>query len=318
MKITPAPQLNPPATNPTNHHVEQRRTLKIQTNFTPERMEYPAQTETQTQSVQRPAPAAAQDPADNSAPNEQAQQAPEDKKPLSPQFAALMKRERAVQVKEAAIAKREEALKNAPQSTPEANVLIERIKTDPLGTIADIGGWDYQKLTDLVMKEMEGGGPALTKVEQQLTAKIEQLQKQLSDRDEAAKTEKSDAEKAQSARLRSQAEHLVSTDDNYLMIRETKSYDDVTALISAVRKDEGVELTVKEACDLVEKDLLDESLKIARIPKVQSSLSPQQTQPGAQNGSPAPMRTLTNRDSTIPQYSRRERAIAAALGKKLG
>lgn len=286
-----------------------RRRLKMRTNHTPGAREY------QTETIEAE-PAA--ENVDNSVNNEQTQTAPEDKKPLSPQFAALMKKERALQVKEREIIAREEALKKAPQATTDAASIIERIKADPMGTILEHGGWDYQRLTELVLKEMEGGGPALTKVETEFRQQITDLKQSLEARDKKQADAQSDAEKSQDARLLKQAEHLVTTDENYLMIRETGSAEEVTELIKVIRKEEGLELSVKEAADMVEKDLLDESLKIARIPKVQSSLNPQaDTARNSNDGSRRPMRTLTNRDSTTGRYTARERAIAAAEGRKL-
>lgn len=296
---------------PTYDH-EGRRRIQMQTNRTPGPRQYQSETvETEPVATQQATVA------DNSDINEQTQTVSEEKKPLSPQFAALAKKERALQVKEREITAREEALKKVPQATTDATTVIERIKADPLGILLE-HGWTYDSLTQHVLKEMEGGGPALTKVETDLRKEIMGLKTALDERDKKAADAQSEAEKTQDARLLKQAEHLITSDQNYLMIRETGSAAEVTELIKEIRKEEGLELTVREAADMVEKDLLDESLKIARIPKVMSNLQPQQTQPvNSNDGSRRPMRTLTNRDSTTAKYSPRERAIAAAEGRKL-
>lgn len=305
---TPEEVVHDSSEGPAYDH-EGRRRLQMKTQHTPGPRQY------QTETVEDPAPAAPI--ADNSVTNEQAQTVSEDKKPLSPQFAELAKAKRALQVKEREILAREEALKKAPQATTDAETVIERIKADPLGILLE-HGWTYDSLTQHVLKEMEGGGPALTKVETELRKEITGLKTALEERDKKSADAQSEAERTQDARLLKQAEHLVTTDENYLMIRETGSASEVTELIKAIRKEEGLELTIREAADMVEKDLLEESLKIARIPKVQSSLQPQQTQPvNSNDGSRRTMRTLTNRDSTTGRYTPRERAIAAAEGRKL-
>jgi hypothetical protein len=275
-----------------------------------------------------PAPAAPQvavaasPSADTSDTGEPASVASEDPKPLSPQFAALAKRQRALQVKEREIQAREEALKQTSQSTTDAKSLVERMKADPLGLLLE-NGVTYDQLTQEVLKSMEGGGPALTRVETELKKEIKRLNDALETQTKTQSDTWNQAQAQALSQMQKQADQLIAADDAYQMIRETGSNKDVTALIKRIFDEEGETIDVKEALEMIESDLLEESLKIAKIKKVQSTLNPEPAPQQLQ--APAPndgvrrqtMRTLTNRDTVSAIPSRRDRAIAAAYGKKL-
>lgn len=301
---------------------EKLKRIRMRTNVTPGPREY-AQTEVpQTETVIEN-PAVVTQEADISDTTEPTSEAPEDSKPLSPQFAALVKAKRALQVKEREILAREEALKNGSQSTQDVNAFKERIKADPLGLLFE-NGHTYETLIQIVEDMSKGGGPALTKVETELRKEMKLLKEELESSKKAQTDEKTQSEQRAMAHLQRQADHLIATDDNYQMIRETGSNKDVTDLITRVLKEDGETLEVKEALELIENDLLEESLKIARIKKVQTKLAPepvitQQTAPANSNDGVRrqTMRTLTTRDNVSAVPSRRERAMAAALGKKL-
>jgi hypothetical protein len=293
---------------------EKLRKIRMKTNVTPGPREFPS-----GPVEAAPAPAAA-DIIDNVEP---VPAAAEVTQPLSPQYAALAKQKRALQLKESALAAREEALKQSSDSTTDAKSLVERMKADPLGLLLE-NGVTYDQLTQEVLKGMEGGGPALTRVESELRKELKSL-KEAFDAQAKAQTENwTQAQTQELARMQKQAEQIIASDDAYQMIRDTKSQAEVSKLIKRVFNEEGEVLEVKDALDLLENDLLEESLKYARIEKVQRALKPEpvpqavppvEPQDGVRRQT---MRTLTNRDSVYQApTSRRERMLAAALGKKI-
>lgn len=255
---------------------------------------------------------------DNPDQSEPAPVVSEEIKPLSPQFAALAKQKRALAVREAQIQAREDAQKQTSQSTLDAKALIERIKADPLGTMLEHGA-TYDQLTQQVLASMEGGGPALTKVESDLRKEIKSLKEAFETQTKTQTDSQIAAEEAALSQMQRQADALIAADDTYQMIRETGSNKDVRVLIKRVFDETGETMDVKEALEEIENDLLQESLKIARIKKVQAGLTPPPEQappPQASNGPPRlQMRTLTNRDTVSAIPTRRERAIAAAMRK---
>lgn len=229
---------------------------------------------------------------------------PEETKQLSPQFAALARQKRALQVKESELAKREEALKTAPATNGRAEFLAQ-LKANPLEHFAE-AGLSYEELAEIITKNpVSAEAGRIRELEAKLDALTKGVDTKLSDRD-------AQAEQQVLAQIERDVTSLVSQGDDYEMIRETKSVPDVKELIHRTFKETGEVLDTHEACRLIEEDLLNESLKITKLKKIQSQMAPQTQQlqvPQRQ------IRTLTNRDAAQPQLDRRTRALMAFEGR---
>lgn len=228
--------------------------------------------------------------------NVQANVTAEATQPLSPQLAALAKQKRALQVKEREVAEREKALGGSTRAELEA-----RIKSQPLSVLQELGV-TYDQLTTDILAAQSGVSPEIHALKAELKALKEGVDKTLSDKDAAT-------EKAVLGEMRRNVNQLCQEGDDFEMIRETRSQPEVMDLIYKTWKRDGEILDEVEAMKLIEEDLVNESLKIARLKKVQGKLTPQpqlQQQPE--------MRTLTNKDSASLAMSRRQRAILAAQG----
>lgn len=299
-------------------HLQTQRRLRMKTNATPPEIFAEPAAPPAEPTLAAPTPA----PVDNPDLNEPAAVVSEENKPLSPQFAALAKQRRALQVKEREIQAREEALKANPQSTMDEGQLKEMINADPLGFILE-RGITYDRLTQEVLKSMEGGGPALTKVEKELRSELKNLRQDFDTQKKTYSDAQVQAQEDALDQMQADADQLIAADDTYQMIRETESNQDVRRLIRRVFDETGKTISVKEALDDIENDLLEQSLKVSQIKKVQAKLVPpapvQQTPPAYPSSGPGRqvMRTLTNRDTVSAVPDRRARAIAAAMGKKL-
>ena len=230
----------------------------------------------------------------------------EDTKPLSPQFAALAKQRRALQVKERELAQREAQLKTS--SVPNADEYIA--KADLLANPLKIfeAGLTYDQLTEAILANQSGINPEIQALKAEIKALKDGVDKNFVDRDASA-------EQQVLAEMRRQAEGLAKEGDDYEMVRETKSIPEVMDLIYRTYKSTGEVLDVPEALRLVEDELINESLKIANIKKVRSQLKPSETSvPLQKSPQDRQMRTLTNRDTARVPLSRKERAIAAMMG----
>lgn len=232
-------------------------------------------------------------------------------KPLSPQFAALMKRERAAQVKEAAILAREQAIAAKEAGTTQAPELVNRLKTDTLSLLEE-HGVTYDQLTEQILARGQNQDPRVEKVLQELKTLKEGLENQTkgqTERDQAARTQVV-------AQLGKDASALIAANaDTYEMIRLTPGAD--KAIVRLIEKEfdtNGVVLDVQEAADLIEADLFaEETRKLEQSKKLKSKLAPPQQQPV--QGSRPPIRTLTQRDGASVPLSRKERALLAARGQ---
>lgn len=240
----------------------------------------------------------------------------EDTRPLSPQVAAFMKQKRALQVKEREIAQREEALKTQTNSQAGNQDYISKadLIANPLKIFE--AGITYDQLTEAILN-----GPSSSvdpvKLREDIKRELkEELLGEFTTRDQQTETQVL-------GEIKRETLALTAEGDDFEAIREEKAHDQVVKLVHKVYK-EGWEdkgfpaghiLDTREAAQIVEDFLIDESFKKSQYKKVQSRLSPQVTEkiPVQKPGTKI-MRTLTNRDTASPIMDKRARAIAAMQG----
>lgn len=223
--------------------------------------------------------------------------------PLSPQFAALAKQRRALQVKEREIADREKAL-SAQSSTQEGAVDLARLKSDPLSVLLE-NGVTYDQLTQAILNDQGGGSEVRA-----LQAKIDALEKGV---DQKFTDKATQEEKQVLAEMQKEATQLVASGEAFELVRETRSIPQVMTLIERTYRETGEVLGVQEALQLVEDELIGESLKLAALKKVQGRLQPEP--PQAPSPQPRQMRTLTNRDTSAVPLTPKQRALLAFTGQ---
>jgi hypothetical protein len=236
----------------------------------------------------------------------QTQATTEDTKPLSPQFAALARQKRALQVKERELADRERAMQSQTP-TNGAEDVIARLKSQPLSVLQEYGV-TYDQLTEAILANQSGINPEIQALKAELKALKEGVDKTFSDKDAQAVSQVL-------AEMRREADTLSKQGDAYEMVRETASVPQVIELIHRTYKQTGEILEVSEAMQLVEDELINETMKIANINKIKSKFvtneQPQQEPEQTPRGT---MRTLTNRDNARPTLDRKARALAAFHG----
>jgi Skp family chaperone for outer membrane proteins len=211
-------------------------------------------------------------------------------KPLDPQAVALAKQRRALQVKEREIAEREKALASAPdwKST---------LKANPLSALQD-AGLTYDDLTQAILSSQNS--PEIQQLRDELKSLKDGVDKTLSERD-------AQAEQQVLNDIQRNINNLVAQGDTYELVRETQSQPTVKELIHRTWKSTGEVLSESEACALVETELLNDALKLAKLSKIQQKIAPPTPQPQ--------MKTLTSRDGARPMLDRKARAMAAFYGK---
>jgi hypothetical protein len=223
-------------------------------------------------------------------------------KPLSPQFAALAKQKRAIQVKEMELKKREDALAagGTKDGSPE---LIAKLKSNPLSVLQE-HGVTYDQLTEAILAD---GG-----INPELQALKDELKTLKGDVEKTFTTKEEQAEESALTEMLYEAEALAKEGDAFEMIREQNAYDRVLRLIHSTYKKTGRVLDTTDAMNRIETQLLKDAEKLARIKKVQDRMAPP-SQPPLQR-QPKQMTTLTARDSTAGTMSAKARALAAFAG----
>ena len=290
------------------------RKIRMRTNVSPDRIEQPLEPDT-TNVVQNSEPTADVVPdqmPENGNPDagSDAEPVTEVTKPLSPQFAALARQKRALQVKEREIADRERALASQTAQAGGGDVL-GRLKSNPLAVLQE-AGVTYDQLTEAILANPAGSNSELIALKEEIKALKEGFDQKLTTRDQQARTE------AKAAMLDT-VNAMVREGDDFEMIRETGSQRDVVSLIENIYDKEGKLLNEEDAAILIENQLLKDAEKIAKIKKLQSRLAPAESQLANQaqaQPQERQMRTITNRDGIMPALSRRERALRAFRGEK--
>jgi len=248
-----------------------------------------------------------------------------EKELLSTQYAQLARRERSLQIQaqaqKRALAEREavlqarEAAIQAKDAEYQSNYIPkERLTQDTINVLLE-NGLSYDQITQM----------ALTQSSQDPATKlaIQKLEGQLRAQEEARKADREAMQQAQDAQykqalkqIKSDAMQLVRQDNSFEAIRETNSINDVVELIEETFKEDGVIMSVEDACREVEDHLVEKLSKFSRISKIQQRLreasqatSPKQSDNTQQQHQPKP--TLTNAAGTSRKLSAKERAILA-------
>lgn len=245
-------------------------------------------------------PAAVEAPVVVSDKDVQAQPEPKAIGTVSPELAELAKQRRALQLEREQLAKDKEALQG--QS---AESLIKRLKANALSVLQE-HGVTYEQLTNEILGQSQQPQLDLTKVEEQILKKV---QDRLAEKD-------TQQEEAVYAFMEQEVEKL-SNLVPYKLIRETKSQGKVMDLVKRMWREKGEILSESEAMDLIESELREDAKRYAKLlGELEPTTPPAETQPVQATAQTKAPKTLTNKDSARPVMTRRQRAIAAALGQK--
>lgn len=227
---------------------------------------------------------------------------PEATEPISPQLALLAKQRRALQVRQRELETREKALREKESGSP--SIDVAQLKAEPLRILLE-NGVTYQQLADAVMASQNSGNPEVYALKAEIAALKQGIDQRFTE-------EKTTQEKQILAEMQREASSLVEANENFELIKATRSVPQVMRLIERTYRETGEVLDISEACRLVEDELFKDAQKIVQAKKLQGQL-PQALQP--QPRSQPVMRTLTNRDTASPVLSAKQRAIAAFYGQ---
>lgn len=220
--------------------------------------------------------------------------------PMSPQFAALAREKRALQVMKRELQEKEKALEAKSQGSDA--VPLARLKSEPLKVLLE-SGVTYDQLTEAILNNQ--GNPELAALKAELAAVKEGVEQKLTEREthEEQRLYREVTRDAQSiVAANPEAFELLSKMDRVPVaievwkreFKETGEFPDM----------EGVLKDVEEHC-------LQECQGFTGLKKIQALFS--QAAPAPQPRTQG-MRTLTNKDTASVPLSRRDRALAAALG----
>lgn len=270
-----------------------------------------------------PAPGAPQAPAAGQIPTSVEGQAPApqaETNDLSTKFAHLARKTKAFREEQRKFQTERESWKSQEAKYQAAMGLEQRLNQDPLSVLAERGITQDQLTALLVNQQNPQEANMVFQLQQQnkeLMDKIDKINKRFED------NESSSYQQALN-QIKNDTKILVASDaSNYEMI--SKAGDDgiesVAALIKVMWEEDQVLMSVQDAAEQVEQELLERSITLASANKVKAKLSPPPpvADPKLQPipGKSQPTRTLNSQaaQSTSRPLSRKERAILAFKGQ---
>lgn len=251
---------------------------------------------------------------------------PEEKQPLSAQYAQLARKEKAIRAQAvevkaqmADIAAREAAIKAKESEYASNFVPKSKLLEDTVGTLNELGiGYDT-----LTQQELNAPSPeirALQSTIKALEAKITAIETDTKGTKDSLEQRDKQSYQQALGMIKRDINNLVDSDPEFETIKATNSMQDVVDLIEGTFKEEGYLMTVEEAAKAVEDHLAEEIAKYSKLKKIQARLAPAVKTPAATPPAPKqtqsnPVKTLTNDMGAAPKLSVRERAILAFQNK---
>jgi hypothetical protein len=249
---------------------------------------------------------------------------PEQDPVLQRQFAQLARQERqlrakaqqqdqAIKAREAALQAKEDAVRAKETEYSQGYISKDQLKRDTMRILAD-AGVSYDELTQQILNQ-PGVDPRTEALVSRLEAKIAALEAKADQNVKAQEESQQQAYKAAVKQIEMDVRTTVQNDPNFETIKATRSIQDVVELIETTYKQDGILMTVEDACTEVEKYLVDEALKVTRIGKIKRQLeqagTPKPTQTAVKPADTPSMKTLTNAATSTRKLSARERAMLA-------
>lgn len=269
--------------------------------------------------------------------------------PLSPHYAILARKEKALRAEtqklnaaRAAFKAEQEALKTSAPQTPQAPAFDEskyipkdRITQDPVAVFEELG-FSTEDIANRLLNPTKSD-PTVMNLVAKLQAEIAELKSAQDKTQKTFQESQTEAYNQALTAMKYEAEDLVNSDPEFATIKETGQAEEVVNLIKDVHEKglpgkyrKGTLLSVEQAARLVEDELVNQWVeqheKLSRLEKIQKRLKPatpaakpSQAPQGTQaQNSPAinTTKTLTNSMGSTKKLSARERAIAVFNGQK--
>lgn len=253
---------------------------------------------------------------------------------LTKQFANLAKQERNLRIKaqqqqnalkarEQALNAREQALQAKPEVDLSQYVPKARLKSDPLGALIEAGS-SYDDVSQQALT-LPNRDPRVEATISELRAEIEALKNANTETQKSYAQQQTDAYNAALKQIERDAQTAVKSDPvTYEAISKTPgAIKEVVKLIKMTYEKDGIVLSVEEAAEAIENEIIDRSFKSAsQVDKIkkriaQAAAGSSSKPPQEQTATPkqTQMKTLTNATSSQRQLSAKERAILAFKGE---
>jgi hypothetical protein len=239
--------------------------------------------------------------------------------------AQAIKQDQSLKAREAAIAAKEAELAAKAKAYEDGYISKDRLKSDPYGVLAETGV-TYDEVTNQFLENSTPVDPRTLSQIEKLEAKIKALEAKTEETEKSQKSAQQTAYDNAVKQLANDTKALVNSDSSFETIKATGSEMDVVKLIERTYHEENVLLTVQEAAQLVEDQLVEAETKriqkLIKLGKISKQLQPVAPAEGGSEkktdstqAQQQPVKTLTNEIASSRQLSAKERAILAFKGE---
>jgi hypothetical protein len=227
---------------------------------------------------------------------------------------AFARKERQIRKMQQELQLQKQALE-AKQKSYETDYVPKSKLKDEFWSVAEELGLDYDTLTQQMLTQPND--PA-TKA---LMGKIKALEQKQSQSEQMEVERQKQAYEAAKTQISNQVKMLVDSDPEFEMLKNSDMADEVVSRIEDKFNEDGVLMDVKEACTIVENELIEDMIRLSQLAKVQARLKPKTEIPPEQSKQqPAQgVKTLSQSmeqkpTSKLSQKDRIARAMAAFNG----
>lgn len=231
-------------------------------------------------------------------------------KPLSPQYAALARKEQAIRSREKDLQAKEAAFKSQESELQSLKDKIQRL-SEPGSALEVLNemGISYDQLVEQAVNQPD---PQIKSIQQEMKA-IRDAQTRSEETSKARETAQRDAA---IKKIEQDITSLVETSPDFSTVKEAGAVSRVVDKIVKTFDESGTLMTIEEATQVIEDELLEEATKFTSYSKIKAKLTPAALEaPKAELKSTSqqqPLKTLTNSMTATKVYSPRERALLAA------
>lgn len=241
---------------------------------------------------------------------------------LSPQFAALARKEKALRIEAQKLKSERDAWKieqDKNKFNTDDYIPKDRIKNEAINVLIE-NGFSLDQIAQMTLNYNDRQDPRYSS----LQAKIQELEGK-TNKFESKFTEQQQNDREQAInQIRNEAKILIDSDPTYETIKAAGRIESVVKHIQQTYDEDGILLSVEEAAKEVEDLLVEEAMKLASLSKIKQRLQPPQAEEEKpqiiQKSQPQAIKTLTHDLTTAPAKQqltakdRVKRAIMAAQG----
>lgn len=235
---------------------------------------------------------------------------------LSPQFAALARKEKALRAEANKLkSERESWLQEQGKFKGSDYVPKERLQREAIQVLNEMG-MSHDQIAQMLLSQPTAQDPRIPG----LLAKIEELEGKTNKIDSTLNDSQAKAVEQAVNQIRNEAKILIDSDAAYETIKASDGLESVVEHIKRTYEEDGVFLSVEDAAKEVEEALVEQAIRLAGLSKVKQKLQPPVEDPKLQQTRQSqPIKTLTHDMTSAPTKTltpndRRQRAIMRAQG----